>query len=306
MTGEGSTPAAEIWLPPVRYDEKRLQHPNIFREVFGRLSDAEWLEVLKRSTREPTIQDVDFPRFPDPDLQSLIHGNSAEEAVEEAFRFYLFIRSQIGPLLKLETGARLLDFGSGWGRMLRPFMRHYDLVDIYAYEPSRLFCTIARELNPYVCFLNGEYLPNRRIPRDSFDLIIGYSVFSHLSAHAASLWLREMAELLRPGGFAVFTTWGERYLRYLISERARVEAGEQVHWHLKFTFSKFGNVSEILERYVAGEFIWIDMGHTPLYGAAFLGLGPLRRLITENALPLEIVLYEDRTLFQDAFILRRI
>lgn len=291
--------------PPIRYDETRLSHPNIFREKFGALSDADWLAVLKRSVQEPVIDDVDFPRFPDPNLQSLIHGNSSEQAIEEAFGFYLFIRSRLEPQLKLGPGARMLDFGCGWGRMLRPFMRHYDLQDIYGYEPSRMFCTIAREMNPYVCFLNGEYLPNRRIPRNAFDLIVGYSVFSHLSPLAAASWLREVAEMLNPGGFAVFTTWGERFLTYLMSEKARLDAGQDIHWYHKFVLSKFGDLEHLLARYRAGEFLWIDMDQTPLYGEAYLGPEPLQRLISDHLLPLEVVEFDNSTLAQDAFILRR-
>jgi SAM-dependent methyltransferase len=299
-------PVRNFSHPPIRYDETRLNHANIFREKFGHLTDAEWFEILKRSVHESVIEDVDFPRFPDPDLQSLIHGNASEQAIEEAFRFYRFIRSRLEPHLKLGAGARLLDFGCGWGRMLRPFMRHYDLADIYGYEPSRMFCTIAREMNPYVCFLTGEYLPNRRIPRHAFDLIIGYSVFSHLSPHAAALWLREVAEVLNPGGFAVFTTWGERFLNYLISEKARLEAGQEIHWYHKFVLSKFGSIDSLLARYRTGEFVWIDMDQTALYGEAYLGPEPLKRLIADHLLPLEVVVFDSSTLAQDAFILRRV
>jgi SAM-dependent methyltransferase len=298
-------PVRNFSHPPIRYDERRLSHANIFRETFGHLSDDEWLGVLKRSVHEPVIDDVDFPRFPDPDLQSLLHGSAGENAIHEAFQFYLFIRSRLGSHLKLGSGARMLDFGCGWGRMSRPFMRHYDLADIYGFEPSRLFCTVAREMNPYICILNGEYLPNRRIPRNAFELIIGYSVFSHLSPHAAALWLREVAELLNPGGFAVLTTWGARFLNHLAFEKKRLDAGEDVHWYSKWVLDRFGEIDPLLERHRAGEFLWVDTGQTPLYGEAFVGLEPLKRLIAEHMLPLEVVAYDEASLPQDAFILRR-
>lgn len=303
MSGDAAfTPIRQ--LSPAGQKEDRLAHPNIFRETFGSRSDAEWLAILQRSVREPVIEDIGFPRFPDPKLQSIIHGNDSEQAIQEAFRFYSFIRSQLGDRLKLGPGERMLDFGSGWGRMLRPFMRHFDLADIYGFEPTRMFCTVARELNPYVCFLGGEYLPNRRIPRDAFDLIIGYSVFSHLSPHAASLWLREVAELLRPGGFAVFTTWGERFLTHLVAEKARLEAGAKIHWYHELNLQRFGDVEGMVKRCRAGQFVWVDVGD-PMFGEAFLGPAPLRALISENLLPLEIVTFDARSLPQDAFILRR-
>lgn len=292
-------------IPPLAYNEETLRHPNIFRETFGHLDDAGWLAILKRSVNESVIDGVDFPRFPDPSLQSRLHGSSGEQAVTEAFNLYAFVRHRIGAQLKLGPGARMLDFGSGWGRMLRPFMRHYDLNDIYGFEPSRLPCVIARELNPYVCFLSGEYLPNRRIPRDTFELAIGYSVFSHISPLSASLWLREMTEVLRPGGFGVFTTWGERFLTFVIGQKARYDAGEDMHWYHRFVVEKFGDPEGMLRRYRAGEFVWVDVGQGPLYGEAFLGPRPLQAIIAQHQLPLEVVAFDAQTLPQDAFIVRR-
>jgi len=305
MSADKPDPPAPASSPPIRYDEQRLASPNVFRETFGHLGDDGWLDVLKRSVHDPVIDDVDFPRFPDANLQSLLHGSVGEQAIEEAFAFYAFIRARLGSELKLGASARMLDFGCGWGRMLRPFMRHYDLADIYGFEPSRLFCTVARQLNPYVCFLNGEHLPNRRIPRHAFDLIIGYSVFSHLSQHAAALWLREMAELLNPGGFAVFTTWGDRFLTQLASEKTRLDAGEEIHWYYKWALGKFGDIEAVLARHRAGEFIWIDTGQTRLYGEAFLGPEPLGMLIADHMLPLQVTAFDTNALPQDVFILRR-
>lgn len=225
--------------------------------------------------------------------------------MHEAFNFYQFVKTSLGHELRLDPEAKMLDFGSGWGRMIRPFMRHFDLNNIYGFEPDPVFRTIARTLNPYVCFLGGEYLPARRIPRDAFDLIIGYSVFSHLSERAAALWLREFAEVLRPGGFGVFTTWGERFLNYLKEEHSRAKQGEEIHWYHKFVISKAGDIDDLLERYLAGRFVWVDADISPLYGDAFLGAAPLTAIIAENALPLDVVCFDRSTLPQDAFIIRR-
>jgi hypothetical protein len=47
------------------------------------------------------------------------------------------------------------------------------------------------------------------------------------------------------------------------------------------------------------------MDQTPLYGEAYLGPEPLQRLISDHLLPLEVVEFDNSTLTQDAFILRR-
>jgi len=288
-------------FPKMNYDRERLNDPNIFRTVFGKMPDHLWLTVLKQSVTDRNIVGVEFPAFPDPDLQSLIQGSSGEEAIQQAFDFYQFVKAQVGEPKK---GARFLDYGAGWGRILRPFLRDFDLADIYAYEPNPVFRAIARSLNAYVCILPGEYMPNGRIP-PGFDLIVGYSVFSHLSAAAAEAWLGEFARVLNPGGFGVFTTWGERFLTYLISEQARIEAGEDVHWYSRHVLEKAGDVEALLRRARAGEFIWFDTGHNELYGEAFLSAQALADLIARRDLPFEVVAYDTTTLPQDAFIIRR-
>lgn len=294
----------ELLIPPQNYDERWAQ-PNMFRDAFGGLSDAQWRQVLLRSIREPEIDGVAFPRFPDADFQTLIHGTANEEAIDEAFRFFLFVKAQVGEQY-LRPSARFLDFGSGWGRMLRPYLRYFDLSNIYAFEPHRLFLTVARSLNPHVTFLAGEFLPNRRIPRHMFDLIVGYSIFSHLSHVSTSAWLREIAELLNPGGCAVFTTWGERFIAQLISEKARLDAGHAIHWYYQYVLEKLGDPTALREHYQAGKFVWIRSGADENYGETLLSRQALQRILTEQGLPLEIVAFDTQSLPQDAFVLRRL
>jgi len=294
----------ELVFPPLNYDD-RLVQPNIFRATFGGLSDEAWRNVLLRSVREPEIEGVAFPRFPDADLQSRIHGNSNEDAIREAFQFFSFVKQQVGEQ-RLRPEARFLDFGSGWGRMLRPYMRYFDLSNIYAFEPNRLFVTIARSLNPHVNFLSGEFLPNRRIPRHMFDLIVGYSIFSHLSYNSSVAWLRETAELLNPDGIAVFTTWGERFIDLLSVTKSQMEEGGNVHWYHQFVVEKVGDPNALRTHYESGKFVWIRSNEDDLYGETLLSRVALQKIIKNHALPLEVVAFDAKSLAQDAFLLRRL
>lgn len=291
-------------LPPINYDE-RFAQPNIFRDVFGSLSDAEWAKVLVRSIHEPEIDGVTFPRFPDVDLQNRIHGTTEALAIQEAFQFFQFVKARVGKQ-HLRPSARFLDFGSGWGRMLRPYLRYFDLVNIYAFEPNPIFVTVARSLNPYVTFLTGEFLPNRRIPRHMFDLIVGWSIFSHLSRKSTTLWLKEMSELLNPGGLAVFTTWGSRFIDELSTTKAKLEAGQEVHWYQHSVLDKVGDPAALRKHFDEGRFIWIKYTDDDDYGDTILSQVALQRILTENAIPLEIASFDTFSLPQDAFILRRL
>src|SRR5215472_14388498 len=172
-----------------------LESANIFRDKFGGRDDEEWCDVLVEALSSETIDDVRFPQYPPAELQNRVHGYSGQHALREAFDFYCFIKSHDYLRDKFNSDSYFLDFATGWGRMSRPFLRHFDLHKMFAYEPNRAFCVIARSLNPYICFINGEYFPDGALPQNRFDLVIGYSIFTHLSPHAATTWLSEMARI---------------------------------------------------------------------------------------------------------------
>lgn len=288
------------------HDERLAQDPNVFRTAFAELSDDEWRRLLQRSVRESELGGVCFPRLPDSDTQRRIHGAVNEDAIEEAFRFFLFVKERIGERF-LRPSAKFLDFGAGWGRTLLPFMRYFDLANIYAYEPNRLFLTLARSLNPHVCFLGGEYMPNGgRIPRRMFDLIVGYSVFAHLSRNSAAAWLREIAEALNPGGVAAFTTQGERFIDQLAAEKAQLKAGDDVSETSRRILQGLSDPDSLREPYRAGKFIWMRSRNDAAYGDVLMGRAALQQILSEQALPLKIVAFDTVSLPQDAFLLRRL
>jgi len=87
----------------------------------------------------PIIEGIEFPHFPPPELQEQIHGNSGEPALRDAAEIYRFVSSR--PLFRQTavSGANFLDFGAGWGRISRLFLRDFDL--------SRQFCVRAAAHN---------------------------------------------------------------------------------------------------------------------------------------------------------------
>lgn len=278
---------------------------NIFRDRFGGANDQEWLDLLIRSADEQVIDGVQFPGCPDAEFQGWIHGNSGADAIVEAQGFYFFVRGKSYLRGKFGSGSNFLDFGAGWGRISRLFLRDFDLTNMYAYEPNLGYCAVARALNPYICFMNGGYLPDNTLPPNYFDLVVGWSVFSHLPENLVAQWLAEMARVVRPNGYCVFTTWGERFLDRLSQERAALAAGKPVHWYHQQCLQAAGDIDALRARYYKGEFVWFTPQQSEVYGDTFLHPRALRRIIEGNALPFDIVEFDERTLGQDAFILRR-
>ncbi len=104
--------------------------------------------------------------------------------------------------------GRILDFGCGYGRVLR-FLRA-------AYPAAELFCTdmdaegLGFCAHHFDCFGVRTDLENGpRWVAARFDLIWVGSVFTHLSVPDCRRLLRHLADFLAPGGLVVFTTHGE-------------------------------------------------------------------------------------------------
>jgi SAM-dependent methyltransferase len=290
--------------PRIEYDQTLRESPNVFRDKFSSLSDKEWKAVWLSTENGTNISGVEFPTIPDQQLQLSIHGSSSWQiSIGEAFSFYSFIKSKVD-LLAVES-PRFLDFGCGWGRMTRPFLRDFDLDKMFGFEPNLLLATVARSLNPYVSVLSGGFTPDGSIPKNWFDMVIGWSIFSHLSDTSLRQWLGEVSQVLRPGGAAVFTTWGLRFLRRLQRDQQLLKEGQELHWYARKCIEGAGDLPERVAAYERGEFVWFAFTGSKTYGEAFFGERALRQIIAEEGLPLTVVDFDDSSLSQDVFLLRR-
>ena len=170
--------------------------------------------------------------------------------------FYKFTKSRNYIQCNLPPDANFLDFGSGWGRITRTYLRDFDLKRIFGFEPNLTYCANARMLNPYICFMNGDYLPDGTLPDKRFNVVVGWSVFSHLPPRSATEWLKEMARITLPAGHIVMTTWGLRFLNRLIDDQKAMENGAEIHWYSKICIEAIGDIGKCIDAYSQGEFVW--------------------------------------------------
>jgi SAM-dependent methyltransferase len=297
---------ADIVFPHVNYKFVSPDGRNLFREKFGSLPDDAWGQILIRSISEGIIEGIEFPRYPEDETQNSIHGHHGAISVGESVNFYKYVKSNTYKDAGTSGSKRILDFGSGWGRIIRPFMRDFEFADLYGFEPNFLLCALARSLNPYVMFFSGTYVPTGNLPAQFFDLVFGWSVFSHLSQASAVLWLREAARIVVPGGWCVFTTWGDRFLKRLKDEADQRKAGKQIHWYSSVCIDAAVSIDQRLSDYQNGDFVWFTSGKSTLYGEAFVSKDALRRLLLQYQLPFEIQAFDKAGLPQDAFVLKRL
>ena len=108
-------------------------------------------------------------------------------------------------LLAQEQGwqpQRILDFGSGYGRMSRflPQFFNAEIIPTEVKEEAIAFQKVALNFNGFAHSPQAE-----KFSAPTADLIIALSVFTHLPQAAAFEWLKKLMATLNPKGAMVFT-----------------------------------------------------------------------------------------------------
>jgi|SRR5208337_427662 len=177
-------------------------------ELFKNISDAEWLNMLV-NPRDG------IPLLPPENIQERFCGRSGQLAMEQAMEFYKVIREA-----SKNTGRQLgsmdaiMDFGCGWGRIFRCFLRDVSPGVLCGCDCMPEMVNYCKNTFPGFEFIQNDPFPPIDFHDGKFDLIYAYSVFSHLSEAAHMAWLREFYRIMRPGGLIVLTTRPREFISY--------------------------------------------------------------------------------------------
>jgi SAM-dependent methyltransferase len=107
------------------------------------------------------------------------------------------------------TGKAVLDFGCGTARSLTHFEDEASSGDFWGCDiDGDSIAWASANLSPPFHFARNDALPPLPFPEGKFDLVYGFSVFTHL-LDSWSDWLLEMHRVLTVGGYGVFTFLGE-------------------------------------------------------------------------------------------------
>ena len=98
-----------------------------------------------------------------------------------------------------ESGMRILDWGCGSGRLARYFTDRpgVSLTGVDVDADNIGWCSANL---PVGAFTAIPLHPPTQLPDAAFDLVLGVSVFTHLTEHVQFEWLRELQRITRPGG----------------------------------------------------------------------------------------------------------
>lgn len=108
--------------------------------------------------------------------------------------------------IKFPVGGTVLDYGCGWGRLLRMCYYFTNPNDIYGFDPQQKSINICTqsgiEANLMLCNEIPNVLPSEP---NFFDLMFSFSVFTHLSYKATNAILKTLRRYVKPNGMLAIT-----------------------------------------------------------------------------------------------------
>jgi SAM-dependent methyltransferase len=134
--------------------------------------------------------------------------------------------------------VHILDWGCGAGRVTQHLENYFEGSIIHGADTDAAMISWNRQQYPAIHFEKPEAHPPTPYPAGKFDLVIGLSVLTHISADLQDAWLGEIHRLLAKGGIALLTTHGAHYL-------SRLTYREKKEWMQKgFCVQSYGNTGQ--------------------------------------------------------------
>lgn len=184
-------------------------------EVFGGWVDIDvyGIENGREIAKIGTIYRPDFHHsLPEPPSK-LMHRVAN---VDASMTYWCRALSSYGEFTKAIRRCRaiasvehLLDWGCGCGRVTSLFLKHSNIPNVSGCDIDREAVGWCNEhLQPALFSVINPYPPTQ-YQENMFDVVLGYSVFTHLVRDLQLDWLKEINRILAPGGFFFASVHGE-------------------------------------------------------------------------------------------------
>lgn len=238
-----------------------------------------WQALLVKSYTNPTdpeITSFGFPAFPSDELQINTTGCAGAQTLRTSI---LFAKS-VCDAIQADQGqqffkdAKLLDFGVGWGRITRAFLKEFNSEQIFGLDVDPMLIGVCNTTFKHGGkFIQCDQLPPSIIDSASIDLVVAYSVFSHLSEKSFNAWLIEFERIVRPGGYVAITTRDRNFLDHCESLKQQ----NNLDVYPKILSELFDSFDDQRLAYDTGKFVFSSRGYptasardVALYGEAWV------------------------------------
>lgn len=178
----------------------QLEFDKIPLDVFGRIQ-------VDRPAAYPNLMNWLSP-LPSADIQTSWTGCADHALMTQSMAF---VRTVVGTYHAIAGQplrlGQVLDFGCGWGRLIRLLNKYVPEDRIHGVDPWHRSIEICRETRVRANLFVSDYIP-RALPTPEdlrFDLVVAFSVFTHLSAKVATICAQTLRDHLTDTGVIAMT-----------------------------------------------------------------------------------------------------
>lgn len=131
---------------------------------------------------------------------------------------------------KTLEGLRVLDWGCGPGRIIRHLPSNMgSSCEFYGTDYNEKYIKWCNENLPDLKFSQNQLQPPLQFEDNSFDIVYGISIFTHLSKDMHYAWFNELIRVTNTGGILFLTLHGDAFkVKLTDSEKELFEKGEIV------------------------------------------------------------------------------
>lgn len=168
-------------------------------ELFGELS-------LQQQGEFSHIRQF-FPQMANKEIQIGWTGTHGHTLLQQSIAF---IRTVVNYYISNSmshdlSDLNLLDFGCGWGRLIRLFYKYIPETQIYGVDAWEQSLQTSRDYNVRANFAKIDDICTSIPFKEKFDLVISFSVFTHLSKKACDAALNSIRKSVKDDGILVLT-----------------------------------------------------------------------------------------------------
>lgn len=173
-----------------------------------------------------------LPAKTSPETQKLFTGAEGQTLLAQSLDFVRFFKDQLLTHTNVASSElsrkRILDFGCGWGRLLRLMYYYFEKENVLGVDPWQRAIDecLAAGLGPNIYLTDRS--ANSLSEHGVFDAGYAFSVFTHLPERLITDILSNIRKRLVPRGLFVITTRPPEYWSFRISQAQQANRPEDV------------------------------------------------------------------------------
>lgn len=199
------------------------------------LTDFSYVFMNMPDPRYPKVSSL-LPAFATEEVQMNWTGNKGEVLLGQSISFMQSVGINAAAIMKESlAGKRILDFGCGYGRLLR--LCYYFSDDVWGVDPWDVSIDLCKRAGITDNVFVSDYLPTSLPVPNNFDIAYAFSVFTHLSEKATVTALNAVHKHLSPGGLFCITIRPIEYWKNIYSRQPSEFIAQREAEHMSgFTF----------------------------------------------------------------------